>query len=676
MITNNMGHQINYYKILGYSLIPINIIAFILLELDFLGILPVYWNSIYVFYVFLIVNTAFLALRLNNMHEEDRDRDYTVFWSKYLFLLGLVVIAANQFLQRQLINQYMNYITAVVIALGFLTFFASKNRVEKEIEDEKENEKQAEKRRKEDFEYKFPKINRIWGLRSIVKWMYKEGWSFSIPFVIITIIFIGIKIAMPIIYNGSYIDEYNHILSGIEFFKTGHFAEIVKGEYYTRGAYLSFLVGLFFRLFGEKLFVAKLIPALLGIVNFFLLYAISKKIIIKKSYILFLMIIYSLSPWIIFNHFYIRMYVFYEFFMFFIIFLYFKINKSIRNKDFPHFLFLLIVILLVNFINFILSENTGKYPIAFLSFVLLLDIYFFRMKNFEESNQFIKYFNNISDIKLKWKIAMTAILIIILIFYFKEDLIFVFSGNLDHTTNSLKYDYFFFNLNYLYSLLFLIGFVFTLFTSRNEIKTIIFTLGIIFFIHLFSSSDLQIIRGILYFIGLFYMICIFSLIRIKPNKIRGLIMIVMIFIIFLNYPANFLNSPNIKGEIDYLDGNVYHDLNQLCHNKTIISSNEPGVLIFNGVKIDYKLHDNYASELNRLVYYDNKTNKYYDSYTKTEVITNLDQFKNITNSNAVCYLERVPVSSSWITKDTNSFIENNFERYPKEYSKQILYLKN
>ena len=78
---------------------------------------------------------------------------------------------------------------------------------------------------------------------------------------------------MPIVYTGSYIDEYAHILSGSELFETGHFAEIYKGEYYNRGAYVSFLVGLFFKLFGQTLFVAKIVPAIIGIINLLLLVA-------------------------------------------------------------------------------------------------------------------------------------------------------------------------------------------------------------------------------------------------------------------------------------------------------------------------------------------------------------------------------------------------------------------
>lgn len=170
-----MKYPINYYRIIKYSIIPLDIVMIGLLAMNYLGKLPAFWNSIYIFYVLLIINTLFLTLRLNNISEKERENDYTVFWAKYLFLLGLVVLAINQFLQREIITQHMNYIIGVVIALGFLTFFASRERVEKEIEDEKITEEKAELRRKEEFATRFPFINKIPVLRSLVKWMYKEG---------------------------------------------------------------------------------------------------------------------------------------------------------------------------------------------------------------------------------------------------------------------------------------------------------------------------------------------------------------------------------------------------------------------------------------------------------------------------------------------------------------------
>ena len=182
-------HKLNYYKVLKLSIIPINAILISLLIFELLGKLPVFWNSMIMFYILLVFDSAFLALRLNRISEEKREKDYTVFWAKYLFILSLIIIAVNQFIQRQIINDLTPYIIGISIASGFLTFFAGKERAEKELNDEKASEEQAEKKRKDEFPSKFPVINKIWGLRSIVKWMYKEGWVYVLLLLAIYIIF-------------------------------------------------------------------------------------------------------------------------------------------------------------------------------------------------------------------------------------------------------------------------------------------------------------------------------------------------------------------------------------------------------------------------------------------------------------------------------------------------------
>src|SRR3989338_8007901 len=182
-------HKLNYYKVLKLSIIPINAILISLLIFELLGKLPVFWNSMIMFYILLVFDSAFLALRLNRISEEKREKDYTVFWAKYLFILSLIIIALNQFIQKQIVTDLTSYIIGISIASGFLTFFAGRERAEQEIEDEKDKEEQEESKRKRDFPSKFPMISKIWGLRSVVKWMYGEGWAFSIAIVIILLSF-------------------------------------------------------------------------------------------------------------------------------------------------------------------------------------------------------------------------------------------------------------------------------------------------------------------------------------------------------------------------------------------------------------------------------------------------------------------------------------------------------
>lgn len=183
-------NKINFYKILRFICVPLNILLILVLILDYLNKLPKSLNSIYLFYIVLIVDVWFLVLLIKKIPEYERNENSVVYISKYFFILFLVIIVINQFLKRQIIIELMPYIIGLTIAFGFLTFYASRERVEREIEDEKNEEEIAEQRRKQEFPYKFPKLNQIPVLRSIVRWMYKEGWWYSGLLIVIFLTFL------------------------------------------------------------------------------------------------------------------------------------------------------------------------------------------------------------------------------------------------------------------------------------------------------------------------------------------------------------------------------------------------------------------------------------------------------------------------------------------------------
>ena len=696
-------------------MIPINIILITLLELDVFGVLPAYWNSIYVFYVFVVFNTSFLALRINHLSEYEREQDFTVFYSKYLFLLGLIILTINQFLKRQIVIDYINYIIAITIAFGFLAFLASKNRIKKEIKDEKENQEIAEERRKNEFDSMFPKIAKlnlrygfnyatqiksfplfllatflcpfIFLLRlpyKLIKWMYKEGWSFSIPFVIILIIFIAIKIAMPILYTGSYIDEYYHISSGIEFFKTGHFAEIYPGEFYYRGAYVSFLVGLFFKLFGQTIFVAKMLPAFVGIINFFLLFTISRKIILRKIYVLFLLTIYSISPWIILNHFYIRFYIFYEFFLLINIYLFIQLIDSLNDPTNHRSIKNILILVLINILGYLLSNDLGFYMILLFLLSVSGYNYLFNLKNVTKcrNNKFILVLLNL---KIKYKLIALVSLTIFFSFIFdiKSKMIyFVSVGNLNplFPPNKFSYVNFFFIDNLIFTIFFLIGviFLFVQIKVENEdYSWLWFGVFILWIFHMISSSELQTLRTIFYFMPIFYLFGVLMISKIKAHRIYKLIILSLLLIsVYSAYPLDFSYNPSQPGGAAYFGGEIYSDVRSLCQDKIIISSYGPDVLSFYGIKADYIIQ-NRGYEGSSYLSRDNITNAYYYPYpVKTRVIISLDELKKLYNSNKkICYVERSLVNDAYVEKDIQGFIKDNFQLYPKTYFREKLFVK-
>ena len=138
----SISHSINYHKILFYLSVLVDLLFIVLLILNYFNYLPVFWSGkiLYFFFLILAINTIYLALRIKAIPEDKRNDSLIVFFSKYFFLLLLIVITVNQFLKREIIIQLMPEITGIAIALGFLTFYAHKNRVETELENEKINE--------------------------------------------------------------------------------------------------------------------------------------------------------------------------------------------------------------------------------------------------------------------------------------------------------------------------------------------------------------------------------------------------------------------------------------------------------------------------------------------------------------------------------------------------------
>jgi len=105
-----MKAKINYYKILKYSLIPINLLLILTFILNYFKLLPAFWKSIYVFYVALIINTEFLILKIKQIPESQRESHRIFYLSKYFFLLFLIIIALNQFLKKSYLEGIKIYL--------------------------------------------------------------------------------------------------------------------------------------------------------------------------------------------------------------------------------------------------------------------------------------------------------------------------------------------------------------------------------------------------------------------------------------------------------------------------------------------------------------------------------------------------------------------------------------
>lgn len=662
--SNFFSENYNLIKHLAWGL---DLLFVLLLILQFSGALPSYWNITYLFYFVVFMNTLWLTLKINKIPEEKRKDNPLLYIFTYLFLLSLIVLVLNQLIKNQFIINNLSYFVAISIMLGFLTFYSNKNRVEREIESEKVKEESEERKRLSEFDKKFPRlanfnfeygISRSWKEKSyfltiikivlspfvwvaripysFIKWMYKEGWSFSIPFVVIAAAFIAIKIGMILTYNGSYLDEYYHLLSGVEIFKQGHLATFTTDGAYLRGFFTSLLTGLFLRVFGQSILIAKIVPAMLGILNFILLYLISKKVLPNRKYILLLLSIYTLNPWVIFNHFYIRFYVFYEFFLLSSILLFFKLIDAIKNKK--RVLGYLSLIFLVNILN-LLSNDLEMY------LILLVNLLFsgYVLLSYTPIRKFL--------LEKKIKYLLWGLLIALAIFSF-----FVFNGPIKvnqlvggasglNPQQTSTFDGFFFSLNIFFTV-FLFLSIIAVKKIRSVEGVLIVCAILLFFIHLVSGNDLQLIRVIFYFLPVYFLISIYSISKASFSKMFFiLVLIFTIFAIYNNYPTNFFNAPYVPSEIRYMDNGVYTDATHLCSDHIILVASRPGIAIFYGISPTYYINTNYEipSWLNnpesKYASYNPTKNQFVEVYSKIPVLTNLSEVTNIYNSNSkVCYI--------------------------------------
>lgn len=181
-------------KLIKHLTISVDVLYLFLILFSYLELLSKFWNMLYIFNFILIVNTIWLIFKIKRIPEEKRENSSRVYMFRHLLLLSLIVIALNQFLKKQVIIDFMPYLISLSIAFGFLTFYAYKNKVEKEIEQEKDDEQKEEEKRKNNFANVHPNLNRIPIFKYLLRWMYVDGWGYSSIVILLILIGFGIRL--------------------------------------------------------------------------------------------------------------------------------------------------------------------------------------------------------------------------------------------------------------------------------------------------------------------------------------------------------------------------------------------------------------------------------------------------------------------------------------------------
>ena len=220
----------------------------------------------------------------------------------YIFLVILSIIALNSYFHWNNVTNNIVYWTIAGVLFGGLILWRKNEQIELSIEDAKKTEELDERRRGNEFEYKFPRINKIWGLNRIAKWMYQEGWVYSLSIFILTIIsFILISWGFNRVPD---VDEFDHLIAAKGIVQNGF-------SFYQRAPFINSLLAIIIKLFGYNLFWLRVPFILCGSLITLTIYLLGKKL--SKNIGLVSSILWAISPWTIVLSLYIREYIIFAF---------------------------------------------------------------------------------------------------------------------------------------------------------------------------------------------------------------------------------------------------------------------------------------------------------------------------------------------------------------------------
>ena len=359
-----------------YFLIPFCIFAFIIFILiNTFGIKIYFINPAHYLYIELLLGLIIFFIWFNDLSSKFKIIILKIFSD--LFVITLLLITLAGFITKINLSPTANILlNFLLIFSGFTIFYTNKNVINVEIENEKINETEMEQERDGKFHKTFQKINKIPILKSVLAWMYKEGWGYvSILFLILLTGFILRS------WNLNYLqgsDNFN-LLAAKNFANNNHFI-------YSRDLQLTYLVGFLFKIFGVSFVVAKTPFVIIGTISIFLIYALGKTI--NKKVGLLSAALLALSPFAIEQSSIIREYS--EILMWSIITIYFLLNLYIKHGCAPklfikkYITYVSVISMFVYLYGYITNTGTFKSILCIIFFISIPIIFYFIKDNYQK----------------------------------------------------------------------------------------------------------------------------------------------------------------------------------------------------------------------------------------------------------------------------------------------------
>lgn len=209
-----------------------------------------------------------------------------------IFLTLLVLLVLEPIFGWGFLQNYQTALIVATIGIGALALWLNRDRINLKAETKREDLGEAE--RKKRFGGTFPKINKIPVLSWLVRWMYKEGWVYSIGLVLLITVGLGLRLwnlGVPSFGDDELITAY----AAKGFADTGNFI-LPSGFIYNNYWLDLFSRACSIKLFGFNEFGARLPSAIFGSLTIGLAYLVGKELGGKKAGLISAFIICFL-PW-------------------------------------------------------------------------------------------------------------------------------------------------------------------------------------------------------------------------------------------------------------------------------------------------------------------------------------------------------------------------------------------
>lgn len=491
--------------------------------------------------------------------------------------------------------------------------------------------------------------------------------------VIIWIIGIGVYCAVMTYmqrFNGNFQDEMWHMIAA---------KSIVSGDGlpvlnswssvgYTRGLPVTLIVAGIFQIFGISNEVAKIAPFLLGLVSLIGFIYIAHKILFTQFARWYAVLIYVISPWLIFNAFYIRGYIFLQASLMTIVALSIFTHESLGKRQWIRSFLGVMIMTAITYINYfhLYDATYLLIPVVYISTLGTVFLVSFPRDILSTRNK----------LQLFLGIGVLGLLVGSLELNYISLLSQLLGGaETNNVGTHIGFNEFFLLRSPLFTYL---SVLIILFWKKLQGKQLVFlfvTFPIVL-LHFLSDYSLQLMRGLVYIVPIFLLLASLGLDKVlvltRGRQLKVPILICVIVVSSLYTARDFreifiAGYPVFPREIGYLEfEQTYTYIKENLSDAILISveyTNQQAS--FWDVNFVYNI-DFTEEILNTLPFYQLH---YVDSedilrqyYTNTPVIQDEQEFKDLVeiDSNPRVCLVTQPFSNRFLTPEMELYIEEHF----------------